>query len=223
MFWMISAVTGCDRALDQRSQGLQIPTPSLQQLIKSNHEGLQSASAEGAWPADKKICFAVSVTASDIPSNSSACSPRVGVVAGFVEAGSTLEVMVPKGSARKIELYAFLQTLGGACPQMKSPFSDDQVTHVYKVGEVARINIQDANAVVEIQAKFPGLGQHLAQQLNAPATCYPRSNNSNPHFQISSGSQTAVGGGFELKARIGKPLHANSLSGGNYRLEASIK
>lgn len=214
----------CQRDVSQVQNGFRIPTPTVDELRKANSELFYSATGDSSWPLDRKICFGVSIDAADIPSNSAECSPQTGIVAGFVEAGGTLEVEVPRGSARRIDLYAYLQDLASPCPKMPSKLDGEMSLQTYRVAVIERIDLLDTEQVVNMKAVFPGRSQHLAQQLNYPASCLPRPRRSNPGFLISSGAQVATGGNFELRGRIGKPLHRpSSMSGGNFRLEAAIK
>jgi hypothetical protein len=161
-------------------------------------------------PANRKACYAVNISATDIVGTpASTCSPKTGIVKGFVEAGQTIDVLVPKGAGRKIELYLFLGEEGASapCPVMNPVLTPAQLLNTYLVGTASDIAVQGETQTVEITASFPGVTNYLAQTLSMPATCTAGSviaPGANPKgLYLTSGMTTAAGTTMKLKARIG--------------------
>lgn len=103
--------------------------------------------------ADRKFCFAVNVVASDlITTPQSSCSPALGVVSDFVDSGQDIIVSVKPGTARKVELYAYLVPSSQACPSWDAKIAT-QGSHygrMYQVGSVDQIDIAGAEIRVDL-------------------------------------------------------------------------
>ena len=63
---------------------------------------------EKQLPTDRKICFAVSISGPGIEKFAFIqCLPEFSITAGFVELENLIDVLVPKGDGRRIELFIF--------------------------------------------------------------------------------------------------------------------
>lgn len=164
-FWgltFISAcflVAGCTRAKSNSSHvTFQIP--------------MQGSLA--AMPTDRTACYGINITGAG-PANVNSCSPSTGIIAGFAEAGQTIEASVPKGNTVAVELYLYLKPVGASapCPTLLPVFAGDQLADTYLVGTASNIPIKDDETEVDIVANFPGLTQNIAQQLSLPTSCQP--------------------------------------------------
>ncbi len=171
-----------------------------------------------ALPSDRKACYAVSVTGPGITmSPSHICAPPTGLRAGFVEPGAMIEMQVPKGKDRKIELFAFLQSPGQdlPCPVFAAIIPPSQLTSIYKIGSAFPVDTSNDVTVVEITADFPGLSNHLAQQLSLPMACTAQPGQQNPPgFSVTLGRQIATGGGIKLIGGAGRPSRGRASGGG---------
>ncbi len=185
-----------------------------------------------AMPANQKACYGVVVTGAGIPQPpANACLPPLGLHAGFAEPGGTLELEVPRGSNRKIELYAYIQNVGQniPCPAFLIGLAPAEITKTYLVGTANNIDMSAETTVVDIAASFPGVANHIASQLAMPAACTGGgggggggvAGGSPPGFHVSSGSgmtieqgQTAVTG-HKLIGRVGKAVPEQVLTSGD--------
>lgn len=198
-------------------------TSTITIQLPSKQSTAQKVGAFAALPANRKPCFGVNVLASDIKETpASTCSPRTGIVAGFAEAGQTLEVTVPRGDGRDFELYMYLmaENDNSACPSMVAPFSPTQLSKLYYLGAAINVGLHSDIVDVTINASFTGLTSTVANQNSYPASCIIADNNQTvPRFHVSNGAQTATGGTMKLSARIGKPASGPAASGGGMRIE----
>ncbi len=176
-------------------------------------------------PSTRKACFGVNISAADIEApKKKECSPGLSLFAGFVEAGANLELEVPRGSGRKIDLYLYLQKSGenNPCPQMSTYFSQSDLGQLYFLGSTENISLTKSVETVTITANFPGESQNLFQQLSLPASCVtstsPSSNNSGARIFVGSG--VSVGSGMKLYGRVGSTYHVQELTGSGIKLKA---
>ncbi len=216
-----ASLFACSRAgIDGSSSSLVIQTPTRQQLSKS---GLQ---AFAALPTDRRICYGVSIKGVGIEGFSgSTCAPATGTVAGFVEEGSALEVFVAKGEGRTIELYAYLLPAGStaACPAFSQNMKGENLRSTYLVGSKTGVSLVNDNETIEILLNFPGLSNHVASQLNVPATCTPGLAPSSTGFYVSSASGKSSNGTVQLRARIGRPQTGTLATGTGYKLYGNVR
>lgn len=178
--------------------------------------------AFAALPSNRRACFGVNITADDIASvPGTACSPKAGIVAGFVESGGTIQIEVPRGDNRKFELYMYLMAEGEtvACPTMARVFASSELPKLYFLGATPNISIRKAVEDVTITADFPGLSQTLAVTNSYPASCVAATTPNLPPSQaISTATGNAVGSGIRLSGRIGEVKDV-VLVGGGIRLK----
>ncbi len=190
--------------------------------LPSRQATSQKVGAFSALPSNQKACFGVNVLAPDIKATlASSCSPETGIVAGFAEAGQSLEVTVARGDNRKFELYMYLlpENDNSPCPGMSKVFAPSQLSKLYYLGAAANVGIHADTVDVTINASFSGVSNTLASQNNYPASCGVASEPTTiPRFHVSSGSQIATGGAMKLSARVGSPTNNPSASGGGMRI-----
>ncbi len=212
-------LAGCDRGAKKDSSSIVIQAPNAgNPYTKTGGVG-----ALAAMPTDRKVCYGVNVTAPDIAVTApNECSFRAGLLAGFVEPGATVELSVPKGSGRKVELYAFLQAVGEnlPCPVLGPTLPADKLVSTYLVGVAEGINLQGDQVSVSIHASFPGLSQNIAQTLTFPSSCTAGAAPSAAHrsYFVSAATGTATGTGLKLKYRAGGFPGHQVLSGSGIKL-----
>lgn len=177
-----------------------------------------------AIPEGRKACFGVSITAADILGTpATTCSPKTGIVAGFVESGGTVQVEVPKGEGRTFELYMYLAPDGDTnpCPEMGKVFSAAQLAGLYFMGSASGVAINNPVEDVTITATFPGVAQTLATAQAYPANCVATTAPSGGRtgLWLSSAAGAATGGGMKLLAHVGE-VKGPVLTGGGMKLLA---
>lgn len=178
-----------------------------------------------ALPTDRKLCYGVSISGPGIDKTAaSQCSPELSATAGFVEAGELMEVLIPKGEGRRIELFLFAQKVGenNPCPQMGSVLPPTRLKQVYLLGKVEGLRLLKDTEEVEIPVAFSGIEQNIAQSLALPPSCLtiqePIGNENHKRFGIYTSSQKSSGAGYKLYGVVGKPTDSNVLSGGGFKL-----
>ncbi len=174
-------------------------------------------------PADRKACYGVNITGPGINANSNSCGPTSGILAGFVEPGANIEVSLPRGTDRKIELYAFLQQVGqnNPCPGLGGNLPASQLINTYLIGSANNVDAVGDVTVVEITATLPGTTHHLAQDLSLPVTCTAGAQQNNlPGFHVSNGHGVVTGGTYKIIGGVGRPVQAGVATAGPYKLLA---
>lgn len=220
-FFGVGLFTACNRPLSNEFSTLTIKAPQANALGK--------VGALAALPANRKACYGVNVTGPGILMNrGNACSPETGVIAGFIESGQIIQASVPQGVDRKIELLVYLQAVGEnlPCDQLGPAFTAGQILNTYIVGKATGVNMGQPVVEVEITLNFPGLANHIKQQLSLSDSCFVATNPSvgNSGFQISTGqgySSSAAGAGIHLKARVGRVGESKVLTGTGYELHVT--
>ena len=196
-FILLIPLLGCNRPLTGSST-LTIQVPKT----------LGKVGVLEALPANRKACYGVSITAEDIPTQiPNTCSPKTGILAGFVEPGQSISASVPRGTNRSIQLYVFLEAPGEntPCPRLQPNFSAKQLLNTYLVATKEGIDITKSEVVVNITMNFPGVAQTLAQTLGAASSCTTLASGVVPSFGVSAGRSVGVGtpNGAHLKSRVG--------------------
>lgn len=221
LFIILLNISACSRAGNKDSHSsLVIQTPTRQQLSKSG------VSAFAALPTDRKICYGVSIKGPGIEGfPGSSCAPATGIVGGFVEEGTPLEVFVNRGENRTIELYLFTLPVGStsACPGMGQNLQGPGLTSTYLIGSKTGVSILNDVETVEITVSFPGLASSVATQMSVPLSCTPGVAPQRSGFRVSTAAGTLTGGGFKLKGRVGQPNSGTLATGSGYKLFGRIQ
>lgn len=226
---------GCQRAPSKDASKVTIQTP---QSSGNQKAGLSALSVP---PENRKACYGVNITASDIASTKQECRPALGISSRFVEAGGLLDLEVTRGAARKIDLYLYLFPEGenGSCDTLSLNNSSLNLANTYLIGTSGSISIQKDVETIAIDASFPGTASHLVQQLGLPATCLPEttpapspspvptpppsstptsSYHPAPLFSVSTAQGVASGGNIKIIGRVGRPVEQGTATGSGYRL-----
>lgn len=236
-FFSLLWALGCSRKPDAELATVSImapaalaPTPAVlnqkDKLRKTNQNQKQNQlTTLAALPTDRKLCYGVSISGPGIDKTAaSQCSPELSATAGFVEAGGLMEVVIPKGEGRRIELYLFAQKAGenNPCPQMGSVLPLTRLKQVYLLGKVEGLSLLKDVEEVEIPITFSGIEQNITQTLALPSSCLgnqdPDGNENHKRFGIYTSSQKSLGAGYKLYGVVGKPTDSKVLSGGGFKL-----
>lgn len=120
-----------------------------------------------------KLCFAVNITGSGINTDETPkCGPTLGVYAGFVGAGQSLELNVPKGVSRTITLLLYVASEGSACPDFAQASRDRRslFAQTYQVA-VKSTDTSGPTTVVDMTAVYPGKANTLLTALGQTSSC----------------------------------------------------
>lgn len=228
MFWLLGLLipltlifSGCTRAgKSGSSSSLIIQTPHRQQLSKS---GLN---AFVALPTDRRLCYGVSIKGVGIDGFAgSSCAPATGIVGGFIEEGQALEVFVPRGENRTVELYLYAMPVGStaSCPEMAQNLQGEGLKSTYLIGSKTGVSLLNDVETVEIVVDFPGLANTLASQLNVPASCTPGLTPNKKGFHVSVAAGTASNAIYQLRGRIGRPQSGTTATSISHKLHGRVQ
>lgn len=222
---LIAVAAACSKKKPPTSDGssvisLQLPGAVGQGKVQSKEGAGQNVSM-ATMPATRRACYGLSVTGQEIQSTpASLCSPKMGLVKGFVEAGGEIQMEVPRGDERTFELYLYLMAEGDVtpCPELGQRISAAQLSNVYFLGSATK-SILNAVEDITIQATFPGVAQTLSVANSYPASCAPAAPpQPKSGFGIANAAQTATGGGMKMTARAGA-MTGTTLTGGGMKLK----
>lgn len=215
---MLSA-TGCNRGDSAGSSRIRIQVPkSLSGFAKSG-----SVTAMEVLPTGRKVCWGATIRGTGLTDLAAGdiCALKAGLTMGFVEAGGILEAAVPRGTDRRVDLFAFIQPTGSnePCPNFNVRLPASILVNTYAMGFQDKIDMSGNETQVTIAASFPGISSNVATVSAMPSTC--TSGNVARGVPvlgiISSGAQVAVdpGNGISLKARIGRAVRAGQAVSAN--------
>lgn len=215
--WALIFLAACTRAKNPQSSII-IKTPTRDELLKSGVSTFNEIE-------QRKVCYGVNIYGVGISEFNNGCSPRTGVVSGFVEGGQSLEAVVNRGSDRTVELFVFLLPLGdsGACPTLGQNLNGTNATSTYLVGKVQNVNLINDTEIIPITVNFPGLQNHIALPYQNIASCgLPTPTTESIGSTVTSGGGTAVSADFILKGKIGKAKSGTTAIGGGFILNGNV-
>ncbi len=165
---VITGFVGCGskKATDSARVTLSFP--------KIDAKTAQSKSESAAASYDFSLaCFAISVTASDItPSGGGTCDIAVGIFYGFAAPGTSVSLVVPSGSARKMEVFAYRRTsLSETCPTGKTNLKDLEIERLSRVGVISSFDVSPPEVSVNITLTEPS--GNVVSQYSLPTSCLP--------------------------------------------------
>lgn len=208
---------GCQRQIKGTRSSISIQVPK-----SANAQGKTGGvGAMAAMPSDRKACYGVVISGGGLDDKSATCGPKGSLFLGFVEPGQVITADVEKGKNRTVELFAYLESVGQSdpCQQFSPSLSAQQAINTFKVGKADYVDMTSDTTEVTIIASFPGVGNHLAQELSLPVSCTTTSAGQGlPGFSISAGQSVATGTGYTLKGGFGKPLAGQTAAGTGFKL-----
>ena len=160
---LVVATASCTRKAKGPGSLLRIQAPTGQGKVGSM----------AAAPAGLKKCYAVNVTGTGIAPTARSCGSSLGAFAGFVEAGGTLELNVPVGTGRTVDLYLYLAPDSSVgCPQLTAACTATLSCNTYKVATATGVDTSQTETTVEMTVDFLGLSNNaVAQEAPASALC----------------------------------------------------
>lgn len=156
-----------DESASTDNSTIEIQTP------KRGSANMRAVALGQPLPTDKRVCYAVNVSGSGVSGDlSNACISGIQQVAGFVTEGESLTLSVPKGSARKFQVYLYLTDINSSCPAWNETFKANLSSYdkLYKVAEVEGVELVRDEEVIEMTVSFPGLANSVGL-LSEKADC----------------------------------------------------
>lgn len=140
--FVLGVSSGCTREMDKKASKVTLRLPSAQ------------GKTIGAQSIDMTTtCFAVNIYGEGINTSPNSCGITVGVYSGMTKGNGNIELDVPKGSNRTIELIRYdLANASDACPTSFDPSncSDISMCAMYRSGEALNVDTTDDEVLVTI-------------------------------------------------------------------------
>lgn len=219
---VIFSVFGCAPPTNSSRSKISIRLPGASTGASSSKA--ESVSASSAYDFSL-ACYAVNVKGSDIPALKSAgtCDIPRGIFAGFVAAGGSLTLDVPRGSARSLEIFSFLRDSSTApCPTLHD-FGSLARNKIARVGRVPSFDTQAAEVELEVTISAPAAGVSVVSQYSLPSSCVVTPPPSQGSAGITIGHTRASGGAFVIEGSISGQSNEAKLSGGQFQIHLSRK
>ena len=217
------ALTGCSSA-DNMSSKLRVqfpPAPTLSAQGGPTTKIAAQGLTDFTW---SKVCFTLNVTAVDLKKPiAGLCDVTTGVFSGSVPAGGELTLDVPRGSARKLEVFAYLRNSSSdPCPTLKDGFQGLDRTRIVRVGLVPSFDVNEPIVTLAVDVTAPVLpADNLIAQYQLPSSCRPVSVPSGGAARVALGSAQQSGGRFKVTTTVAAQKNELELSGGKFKVHLS--
>lgn len=184
-----------------------------------SNKSTNTLTPQSAFP----FCYLVNIRGDGIASTPSSCAPASGLNSGFREPSSKIEMDVPSGNPRTVELFGYIPRTGETCATAPSDLSAIPVNRLFKLGETPNVDMTPAEVIVTLEARFGGLNTHFGVSASLASSCFanlppvtlPASNNSVPGVLI--------GNRLSLKAQIQGGEQPALLKSSKYSLKHEVK
>ena len=143
-------------------------------------------------------CFIVNVTTPEIPATkpAGACAIPFGVFAGSVAPGGSLDLSVPNGTGRSLDVYAYVRPSNAvACPSLTGGFGTLDLSKIVRVGgSAAPFDTKLPDVSVDVNVAAPAAATDVVAQLGLPPSCRPTGATVGPGLsRVLLGSETLSG------------------------------
>ena len=208
-----SLLIGCGTSQSSTSAHLSVSFPQA---------AIQAASSSSSTYDFSRACFAINVTSSDIPSaKKNSCDVSRGIFQGFVAPGGSVTLTVPKGSARKLEVFSYLRASAAASCQSLVDFGSFAPNKITRVGLVPTFDTQTDNVTLDVTLTAPATSDNLVTQYSLASTCSVGDAQQASSAAITSGHVHSTGGKLVIEASISGQKNNVHLSGGALQIQLS--
>ncbi len=162
LFIVTSFVLSCSNQMENQSSRVSFSLPA-----SMHHQKV------GALQTSLAACFAVSIRGENLAKvRPGSCDGEYGLFAGLSPLGGTLQMEVPYGSNRTIDIYYILSNSGcqnfDVTRGLGQTFGSDRV---HLISRTPNIDMNQSEVTVEVDIDWPSEVNTLAQSLSAPSTC----------------------------------------------------
>lgn len=214
-FVLALMTSGCGRPGGGGSRVLvQVPTA----------EQMASGGASRQAIADfNRLCFYINAVADDMELRKDRCDTDKGIVTAGVGPGGLLEVEVPFGNHRKIQILGYERLLSTeACPSLVETLPKAHRRRYHRLGESDLFNVTAAEMSVKVNIQVPDRGSNLVTQLGLPADCLPATAPSNfGGFRV--GFHEAAGTNMKLQSRVAPQFEMKTYTGSQIKLQGRVR
>ena len=214
-------ISGCERAqLRERTKmGIRVPSAKEFEVLKAKNKIQLFSTVDPTL-----LCYYANVTGPDIPNTVTACLPDRGVFGGGVAVGEIIELEVPVGKDRIVQLFGFLRKAASdACPSFDNvpgPTSD----LLYDLGKSDPVNVAPPVTEVAVTMLLPPSTENLRTR-NAWNSC-PQTEPAGPPTQTpgrtSAGAGNLQGTIYKMKGRVSLSGEVPVLSGANFKIKSGV-
>jgi hypothetical protein len=175
-----------------------------------------------------RACYIMNITAPDITSPADeTCEVHRGIFAGSVAGNSTLSAMVPRGTLRKLELFAYFRnSTAETCPAMPAGFGTIDRRKVVRIGTVDSFDVQSDTVNLDVTVSLPADGVSVVSQYSMPvAKCVASARSASFAGRlVASAAQSASVGGYKIRQRVSfKPEEKPMTSANGYKIQGVMK
>lgn len=170
------------------------------------------------------FCYYINITGPGISQTPYSCAPTEGINLGFLEPLKEIQIDVPYGNDRAIELYGYLARENEVCSELSSSLISVPINRLFRMAQKKQLEIATKQTEIVLEISFPGIFRNIGVDTGMNSDCFKNlepilesSNSNSPiqagkHFQIRSiaplGSQIAqIASGSRHKI-VGGLLHA---------------
>ena len=218
VFGLLASSCGMTAASKDSKLSIQFPTvASLNAMPGSN-----KISAQGyAWA---NACFIVSVTGPGISTHKSTCEVENGTFRGSIPPGGSVELDVPRGPARKLDLFAYFRASPTDLCPTASRLAAFDVSKTVRIGQVAAFDLFTAAVTVNAKVTLPNSTDNLLTQYSLPKTCLTTATIGPGSSAIVAGRavQTGAGGTIKVVSVVSDRYSEKLLSGAGGSIKVKL-
>ncbi len=171
-----------------------------------------------------RLCFYANVRGPGITDKSEACEPTVGLFAGGVGPGSQIQMEIPVGKDRVIEIYGVLRNSAqDTCWKSTDPVTRPTVDKFYFLGSSEAVEILPPSAEVSVSVQVPSVSQNIAV-VNGWNSCpmatpVPVVQNETVGRPVLAAA-TLTGSQFKMKMQVSSKSEAFVQSGSQFKIKS---
>ena len=169
------------------------------------------------------VCYIVNVTGPGIAeSRSNACEIPTGIFKGSVAPGGTMELEVPRGANRRLEVFIYRRLASGdACPTLNDRFGTTDRSKVSRVAIVENILV-DGDRAVNVSVKEPTASDSLLAQFSLAASCLPSAPFGSLK-KITQGHAVQSGTSLKVEGSVSSAPSEFVMSGSTLKIRANTR
>jgi hypothetical protein len=202
-------LSGCTPKVGGNQSTISLNLPSLNELNSkpANSQKVSTLSIDAGDIKWENACFMVSVTASDIPPKSaSTCDLPSGVFYGSVAPGanattSTVSIEVPKGSGRRVAVYAYFRHSSAEACAIHDNLNRYSKDRVGILGLLKDVSLEKDNETLDIDISLPT--QMLDADYSLPPACTRPAGTSGRLVSGSQGPTQTLVNGYKVRTSAG--------------------
>lgn len=164
------------------------------------------------------FCYFVNVLGPGLSQTPYTCAPTKGVASGFAAPSSMVEMTVPRGDARIVELFGYVARAGETCSGLGSGLETVPVNRIFRMARAEGVDMNSDTTSVTLKMVFPGIKAHYGVQAGLASSCYA-SLQPIPVEATDVSSPLLAGNRYKVIGKLGSGSSPKfKSSGGTYRV-----